>query len=134
MPDSDAEEQLTTPTRATFLRSFVFAWAGIVYVGRTQRNLRVHIAGAGLALMLSLALRISPLESAMVVLAVALVFITEMINTVVEACVDLASPGYHELARIAKDVAAGAVLVSAILSVLVGLLVFGPHLVAAFHH
>jgi diacylglycerol kinase len=73
-------------------------------------------------------LRISPVEFAMVFVAITLVFIAEMFNTVAEACVDLATSEYHPLARIAKDVAAGAVLLNAMLSVVIGLLVFVPHL------
>ncbi len=64
----------------------------------------------------------------MVFIAISGVFIAEMFNTVFEICIDLVSPGYHPLAKIAKDVAAGAVLLNAILSIIIGLFVFGPHL------
>ncbi|HEX6540561.1 MAG TPA: diacylglycerol kinase family protein [Ktedonobacterales bacterium] len=121
---------LDAPSRAAFLRSFVYAWQGLVYAIRTQRNARVHAAiGAG-AIVLGLVLRISPVEFAMIFVAITLVFIAEMFNTVAEACVDLATREYHPLAKIAKDVAAGAVLLNAILSVIIGILVFGPHLLA----
>ena len=116
------------PPRPTFLRSFVYAWNGIVYAVRTQRNMRVHIALAVVAVALGVALRISPVEFAMIFVAITGVFITEMINTVAEACVDLATQTYHPLARVAKDVAAGAVLVSAILAVVIALFVYLPHL------
>lgn len=118
------------PPRAAFLRSFVYAWAGIVYAVRTQRNMRVHVSLALLAILAGLVLRISPVEFALVFIAITSVFVAEMINTVVEATVDLAVQRYHPLARIAKDVAAGAVLVNAVLSVLVGMLIFGPHIIA----
>lgn len=118
------------PARATFLRSFVFAWNGLVYAIRTQRNARVHALIGTAAIILGLVLRISPVEFAMVFVAITLVFIAEMFNTVAEACVDLATQEYHPLARIAKDVAAGAVLLNAMLSVVIGALVFGPHLLA----
>jgi len=62
------------------------------------------------------------------------VLILEMLNTVIELCVDLASPEYHPLAKRAKDAAAGAVLLSAILSIVVALFIFGPHLWALFIH
>ena len=118
--------------RADFLWSFVYAWNGLVHAIRTQRNARVHAAiGAG-AIILGLVLRISPVEFAMVFVAITLVFIAEMFNTVAEACVDLVTTEYHPLAKIAKDVAAGAVLLNAILSVIIGMLVFGPHLLAIF--
>lgn len=111
-----------------FFNSFAYAWHGLVYAVRTQRNARVHIILGTLAILLGLALRISPVEFAMVFIAITLVFIAEMFNTVAEACIDLVTSEYHPLARIAKDVAAGAVLLNAMLSVLIGALVFIPHL------
>jgi diacylglycerol kinase len=116
------------PPRATFLRSFVYAWNGLWHAMRTQRNARIHGFIATLAIILGLVLHISPVEFAMVFVAITGVFISEMFNTVAEACVDLATQEYHPMARIAKDVAAGAVLLNAMLSVVIGLLVFGPHL------
>ena len=86
-----------------------------------------------LALLVGLLLRISPVEFAVIFLAVLAVLTAEMFNTVLEICVDLASPAYHPLAKIAKDVAAGAVLISAILSVLIGLCIFLPHIFALLH-
>lgn len=111
-----------------FLNSFVYAWHGLVYAVRTQRNARVHMLLGSLAILLGIVLRISPVEFAMVFIAITLVFIAEMFNTVAEACIDLVTREYHPLARIAKDVAAGAVLLNAMLSVLIGGLVFIPHL------
>ncbi len=116
------------PPRATFLLGFVHAWNGLTYAVRTQRNARIHAVVGLLAVLLGIVLRISPVEFAMVFVAITGVFIAEMFNTVAEACVDLATQDYHPLARIAKDVAAGAVLLNAMLSVVIGVLVFGPHL------
>ncbi len=113
---------------AAFLKSFVYAWHGLVYAVRTQRNARVHMLLGTAAIILGLALRISPVEFAMIFVAITLVFIAEMFNTVAEACIDLVTSEYHPLARVAKDVAAGAVLLNAMLSVVIGLLVFIPHL------
>jgi diacylglycerol kinase len=130
-PDSAHVDSGSTE-RAAFLRSFVYAWHGLIYAMRTQRNARVHaLIGAG-AIVLGLVLRISPVEFAMIFVAITLVFIAEMFNTVAEACVDLVTREYHPLAKIAKDVAAGAVLLNAILSVVIGILVFGPHLLTLF--
>jgi diacylglycerol kinase len=81
-----------------------------------------------LAIMAGVFLDISAVEFALTLVAISNVFITEMFNTALEACVDLASPQLHPLAKIAKDVAAGAVLVSAMLAVVIGLCIFGPHL------
>ncbi|HJT58510.1 MAG TPA: diacylglycerol kinase family protein [Ktedonobacteraceae bacterium] len=113
---------------AKFIGSFGFAFAGLWYALRTQRNMWVHIIIAILAIALGIVLRISAVEFAMIFVAIAGVFIAEMFNTVFEVCVDLASPEYHPMAKIAKDVAAGAVLLSAMLAVVIGLFVFGPHL------
>ena len=115
--------------RGSFLRGFVYAWNGLVYAIRTQRNARVHAAIGSAAILLGILLRISTVEFAMVFVAITLVFIAEMFNTVTEAVVDLITNEYHPLARIAKDVAAGAVLLNAMLSVVIGALVFLPHLV-----
>lgn len=111
-----------------FIAGFGYAFSGLWYALRTQRNVRVHVAIALLAIALGIALRISAVEFAMIFVAITGVFISEMFNTVIEICVDLASPEYHPLAKIAKDVAAGAVLLSAMLAVVIGLFVFGPHL------
>ncbi|HEX7734310.1 MAG TPA: diacylglycerol kinase family protein [Ktedonobacteraceae bacterium] len=119
---------------AKFLLGFGYAFHGLWYTLRTQRNARVHLAAALLVTIAGLLLRVSALEFALLAIAIAGVFIAEMFNTVFEICVDIAQPGYHPLARIAKDVAAGAVLVSAILAVLIGLFVLGPHLWTLLFH
>ncbi len=111
-----------------FFNSFIYAWHGLIYAVRTQRNARVHMILGTFAILLGVVLHISPVEFAMVFIAITLVFIAEMFNTVAEACIDLVTREYHPLARIAKDVAAGAVLLNAMLSVLIGALVFIPHL------
>ena len=111
-----------------FLRGFVYAGRGLLYALRTQRNARVHAALAVAALALGIALGFSAVEYALILIAITSVFVAEMFNTVVEACVDLMTREYHPLARVAKDVAAGAVLLNAILSVVVALFVYVPHL------
>jgi diacylglycerol kinase len=113
---------------AKFIAGFGYAFSGLWYVVRTQRNARVHAVIATLAIITGLVLHISNVEFAIVFIAIAGVFIAEMFNTVIEICVDLASPGYHPLAKIAKDVSAGAVLTSAFLAVIIGLCTFGPRL------
>ena len=113
---------------AKFIASFRYAFRGLWYALRTQRNARVHVCIAILAILLGVVLHISAIEFAMIFVAITGVFIAEMFNTVFELCIDLASPEYHPLAKIAKDVAAGAVLLSAMLSVVISLFVFGPHL------
>lgn len=127
-PGAHAHQTETASPLRAFLRSFVYAGRGLWYALRTQRNMRVHAALALLAIVLGLVLRISPVEWALVFIAITGVVITEMINTVVEALVDLASPQFNPLAKIAKDVAAGAVLLNAILAVVIALFVYVPHL------
>ena len=117
---------------AKFIAGFGYAFSGLWYALRTQRNTRVHITIAILAILLGIVLHISTVEFAMVFVAITSVFIAEMFNTAFEICVNLASPDYHPLAKIAKDVAAGAVLLNAILSIVIGLLVFVPHLLGIF--
>jgi diacylglycerol kinase len=111
-----------------FIAGFGHAFSGLWYALRTQRNARVHALIATIAILVGIVLRISAVEFALLFVAISGVFIAEMFNTVFELCVDLASPEYHPLAKIAKDVAAGAVLLSAILSVIIGLFIFVPHL------
>jgi len=122
--------------RGGLVPSFRYAGAGLWWALRTQRNLRIHIGLGTLATLLGLLLGFSTLEFAVLVATMTLVITLELVNTVVEAAVDLASPEYHPLAKVAKDVAAGAVLASAIGAVLIGLLLFLPHLLqhaALFH-
>jgi diacylglycerol kinase len=118
---------------AKFIAGFGFAFSGLWYAIRSQVNMKVHIALAVMALALGVILHISAVEFALIFVAIAGVMVAEMLNTVIELCVDLASPSYHPLAKIAKDVAAGAVLLSAIMAVIIALFVFGPHLWALIH-
>ncbi|SRR5579875_145060 len=112
---------------AKFIAGFGHAFRGLWYALRTQRNMPVHLGAAILVTAAGILLHISAVEFAMLYVAIAGVFIAEMFNTVFELCVDIAQPEYHPLARIAKDVAAGAVLLSAIVAVVIGLFVLGPH-------
>ena len=127
------QQHLPQSEWAKFIASFRYAFRGLWYALRTQRNARVHVCIAILAMLLGVVLHISAIEFAMIFVAITGVFIAEMFNTVFELCIDLASPDYHPLAKIAKDVAAGAVLLSAMLAVAIGVLVFGPHVWNLFH-
>jgi diacylglycerol kinase len=121
----------TLPQRkglAKFMAGFGFAFSGLWHAIRTQINMKVHITIAIIAIALGIVLHISAIEFALIFVAIAGVLIAEMFNTVIELCVDLASPSYHPLAKTAKDVAAGAVLLSAIMAIIIALFVFGPHL------
>jgi diacylglycerol kinase len=110
------------------LDSFRFAFVGLWYALRTQRNTRIHLSIAAAVVVVGLCLNLSHVEWAVLTLTIGFVLVSEMLNTVAETLVDLISPGYHPLAKIVKDVTAGAVLLTAIVSVVVGLLVLGPPL------
>ena len=109
-------------------RSFYFAFAGLAFLFRTQRNARIHACLGAVACGLAFWLRVSRVEWAVLVFTIALVLILEGLNTAVEAAIDLASPQVHPLAKAAKDLAAGMVLIAAMASVAVGLLILGPPL------
>jgi diacylglycerol kinase len=110
------------------VRSFQYAFEGWAYVLRTQRNAWIHALVSVVVFALCLWLRIEPYEWAIILLAVMIVWMAEFMNTALEALIDMASPGYHPLAKVAKDVAAASVLVGALGSVLIGLLILGPPL------
>lgn len=108
--------------------SFRYAIAGIKHVIRTQQNAWVHLSVTCLVLLVSAWLGLSRLEWAIILLIIALVWMAEFLNTALEIIVDLASPEKHPLAKIGKDVGAGAVLITAIIAVIIGLIILGPHL------
>jgi diacylglycerol kinase (ATP) len=111
------------------IKAFGYAFSGWWYVIRTQRNAWIHMVVSILVILLSFILHISMLGWALIVMAIALVWIAEFLNTALEAVVDLAANRQeHELARIGKDVGAAAVLIAAIASIVIGLLVLGPPL------
>jgi diacylglycerol kinase (ATP) len=110
------------------IESFRFAFAGLWYALRTQRNTRIHLTIAAAVVGVGIWLHLSLTEWAVLTLTIGFVLVSEMLNTVAETLVDLVSPGYHPLAKTVKDVTAGAVLITAIISVIVGLLILGPPL------
>jgi diacylglycerol kinase (ATP) len=110
------------------LQSFRFAFSGLWYALRTQRNTRIHLTLAVAATALGMWLGLSLTQWAVLALTIGFVLVSEMLNTVAETLVDLVSPDYHPLAKVVKDVTAGAVLLTAIVSVIVGLLMLGPPL------
>lgn len=110
------------------LHSFRYAFAGLWYALRTQRNLRIHLSAAIIVVLLGALLGLSSVEWALLALTIGAVVVSELFNTVIEALVNLVSPERHPLAKVAKDVAAAAVLCMAIMAVAVGLAVFVPRL------
>jgi len=104
--------------------SFVSAVSGVVHALRSERNLRIHFAAAAYVLYFSRYYEFSGLEYSVIMLLIGMVITCEMLNTAVERTVDLETSQFHRLAKIAKDTAAGAVLVSSILSAAAGVLLF----------
>ena len=108
--------------------SFNYAIEGIIYSIRTQRNMKIHMIAAILVLVATFFYDLSKIELLIITITISLVIVAEMINTAVEAAIDATTNFYHPLVKIAKNVAAGAVLVSAINSVLVGYVIFWDRL------
>ena len=108
----------------SILESFNVAFEGIIHVLRTQRNMRIHFLIAVAVLVAALAVDVSKIQLIVLLLSIAFVLIAEMINTAVEAAVDIASTSFDPMAKLAKDIAAGAVLIAAVNAVAVGYLVF----------
>ncbi|GAB6180073.1 hypothetical protein JCM14036_13920 [Desulfotomaculum defluvii] len=118
----------------SFLKSFGYALAGIYYVLKTQRNMKVHMVATLLVVTVGLFLRISSEEWVDIIFAIFLVLAAECINTAIEAAIDLASPKQHHLAKISKDCAAGAVLLLALNSMVVAYLILWPKIELAISH
>jgi diacylglycerol kinase (ATP) len=106
------------------LDSFNFAFEGIIHVLRTQRNMRIHFAIAVFVLVAAVFADVTKLELIALLMAIAFVLVAEMINSAIEAAIDVATSSFDPMAKLAKDIAAGAVLIAAINAVAVGYLVF----------
>lgn len=107
-----------------FTDSFNYAIEGIIYAIKTQKNMKIHMFIAIVVLVLSLFFNFTKLEMLILFFTITLVIVLEMINTAIEATIDVLANYYHPLAKIAKNVAAGAVLISAVNAVIVGYLLF----------
>ena len=110
------------------IAAFGHAFRGWWYVLKTQHNAWIHSLFATAVIIVGLWVGLSPFDWAVIVLTIAMVFTAEFINTAIEAVVDLASPVHHPLAKVGKDVGAGAVLVAALAGIVIGLLILGPPL------
>ena len=128
------EEQAERPARRSappapgrapsLLDSFNYALEGIIHVLRTQRNLRIHFVAAILVFGAALAVGVTRLQLIALVLAIAFVLVAEMLNTAIEGVIDVSTTSFDPNAKLAKDIAAGAVLIASITAVAVGYLVF----------
>lgn len=113
-------------------KSFTYAWKGIVTLVRDEHNVRIHLAVAAVAVLAGLVFHVSPLEWVAVVLCIGLVLAAEAFNSAVEAVCDRFGAERHPLVGKAKDVAAAAVLMLAVASVIVGCIIFIPRLLLLF--
>jgi diacylglycerol kinase (ATP) len=114
------------PTR--FIDSINCAIEGILYAARTQKHMRNHFLTAMVLLLALLVMRVSALEFTLIAISVSFVLFAELVNTAIEVVVDMVSPEFHPLAKLAKDVAAGAVLVAAIGASVMGYLILSRHI------
>ncbi|HEX4518831.1 MAG TPA: diacylglycerol kinase [Gaiellaceae bacterium] len=106
------------------LDSVNFAFEGIIHVLRTQRNMRIHFVVAAVVLVVAIATDVTKIELIALLLSISFVLVAEMINSAIEGAIDVATSSFDPLAKLAKDIAAGAVLIAAINAVAVGYLVF----------
>jgi diacylglycerol kinase len=113
---------------ATRVKSFHYAFSGLYYAIRTQRNVWIQLVVSVIVLLLALFLEIPFPQLAIIILTISMVLAAECINTAIESLIDLVSPDHHKLAKISKDTAAAAVLVLALGSAFIGLLILGPPL------
>ncbi|GAW93438.1 diacylglycerol kinase family protein [Calderihabitans maritimus] len=112
----------------TLKESFQAALAGIIHCLRTQRNMRIHFIATLLVIVLAAKLGVSKTEGLLLLLTIAMVWVCEIFNTALEIAIDMYTSTFHPLARIAKNVAAGAVLVAAMAAVIMGIAIFYPKL------
>lgn len=133
-PLSKHNRDLAWQIAPSLLISFKYAWAGLSYAFITQRNFRIHTVIGSLAIALGIFLKLDLVEIAVIGLTIGLVLALELLNTAIESVVDLTvKQSYHELAKIAKDCAAGAVLVSALTAVFIAGSLLLPPLVTRIH-
>ena len=134
----EESEQNTTDRSQSFkiatnlLLSFQYAGQGVSYAFRTQRNFRIHLIIGTIALSLSIYYQLSAVACSVISLTIALVLVLELLNTALEAVVDLTvGREFHQLAKIAKDCAAGAVLIAAIAALIIAGVLLLPNIIAS---
>src|SRR5437016_13042240 len=111
-------------SRPSVIESFNFAIEGVIHVLRTHRNMRIHFGAAVVVIVVSVAVGVSKIELIVLLLSIAFVLIAEMINTAIEGTIDAATTSFDPMAKLAKDIAAGAVLIASVNAIAVGYLVF----------
>ena len=114
------------------MKRFIYAFKGILTTFKTQLNFRLHLLAVLSVTIAGFLFKLNPAEWALILLAIGLVLALELVDTAIESLVDIISPDYNEKAGRIKDIAAGAVLIAAIISVFIGLIVFLPKIIALF--
>ncbi|KZE45826.1 diacylglycerol kinase family protein [Rossellomorea marisflavi] len=112
------------------LRSFGYAWEGVVSAWKSEQNFRIHTCVGIIVLIMATLLHVSKMEWMIILILIFLMHSLEMVNTAIEKTVDLSTGDYHPLAKLAKDLGSGAVLLFAICSVIIGLIIFVPKILA----
>lgn len=108
------------------LKSFVFAWRGIIDFFRTEHNAQIHLAVTIIVIVLSIFFRVNKTETIAIIFSVAMVWVTEMVNTTIEKTMDFISLQKHPQIKVIKDLSAGAVLIASLAAVVVGCIIFIP--------
>jgi diacylglycerol kinase (ATP) len=124
-PDPESHRARRTPR---ILQSLNWAFEGVIHVLRSERNMRIHFAVATAVLVLAFTYGVTKLELMALLVAISFVLIAEMVNTAIEKTIDLAATSFDPLAKTAKDIAAGAVLIASVNAVVIGYLVFADRL------
>ena len=114
-------------------KSFVYAFRGIISAYKTEQNLLVHTIALIINIIFMIVFKLSTIECVLIIIVITIVFALEMVNTAIEYAIDMAMPQIHPLAKISKDVASGAVLVSAIGALIVGLIIYIPKIIMLFN-
>lgn len=125
--DPDQYSPITSTSRSA---SLGYALAGWLYMLRRQKNTRIQMIASLLVMLLALWLQVDRIGLALIIMAITLVWMAEFMNAAVEAAINIAAPDLHPMAKVGKDVASAAVLLGVVASVLIGLLVMGPPLLA----
>ncbi len=118
--------------RFPLINAFSFAFTGILTALRMERNMRIHLISSAIVLVFSIYFSITKIEWALILFAIGGMLALELINSAIERVVDLVTSDYHPLAKQAKDMAAGAVLIYAALSVVIGTIIFLPYVLKLF--
>ena len=133
MPDPEPPPHSPRPFQFTGrIRSVRYAVAGIAHMIRSQHNAWIHAIATLIVLVAAVLLHLAPTDWCWIILSISIVWTAEALNTAFEFLADAASPDFHPLVRSAKDVAAGAVLVTAIAALVIGIIVFAPYVEKLF--